>query len=364
MDSFTRLVQETHKARRTGAEVSLKVAVEPEVITPEYRAPKPSMSERLRNNKLPIMLGLAAAALGATAALYPQSQEDTVVAQQRASEQDSNQDAPEVTGTQQLPTPVASPSTVFTKELKSIDIAYSGINNADGCVSGIYTVPAQEIRTEPLGGYTRSLAINSAKIVLKTCIDDTARIVKTDTEPNKDGVYRNAFVGLDATTLFYTATINDADISFTTIPPGKILEEQGNGAACKDFPVWGCPKKTNQPENAALDETAKKAVVLSLEAMIVQEIQAKCAPLEYTAAAQIPYKSIVAQAESQGANESMITFAMVDKNNKPFAKVPNYTSSVLQELQQAGATLKKSEQQTIFGTTRPAVKCSTVERVV
>lgn len=300
----------------------------------------------LRKPKI-VMLGGFAAALGVGAAfLSPSGQNNAPTARQ---------DIPAVTASQNpLNGPSASaPSdgNIFKPEPKHVDVTFSGINTADGCVTNVVTFAEQTLVTKPLNAYQREIEIVKLEATVKTCIDDNVRLFKTEGTPDESANIVPLTIGLDATSLRTSAEITKAQLGVSTILPGENLSK----TECEQIPVAGCPQNPKVPAGIDLDPTAKKAIVATVEAVAMQELQKTCAAPIYKAAAQVPAQIMFDQLPGQQIPDSFLTFQIVDQNNKPFGLVPNYPAQTLVELKKSGATLKAAQQEVILGNAKPAI---------
>lgn len=300
----------------------------------------------LRKPKI-VLLGGFAAALGVGAAFLSPSEQNNAPT--------AHQDIPVVTTSQNpLNGPsAAAPSNgnIFKPEPKHIDVTFSGINTADGCVTNVVAFAEQRLVTKPLSAYQREIEIVKLEATVKTCIDENARLFKTEGTLDGSANIMPLTVGLDATSLRTSAEITQAQFGVRTILPGESLSK----AACAQIPVAGCPQNPNAPAGIDLDPTTKKAIVATVEAVALQELQKTCAAPIYKAAAQVPAQIMFDQLPGQQIPDSFLTFQIVDQNNKPFGLVPNYPARTLVNLKKSGATLKAPQQEVILGNAKPAI---------
>lgn len=294
-----------------------------------------------------LALGGLAVVLGAGAALAtPTDRDGTPTARQDIPSATSSQN-PQVEPSGITP----SQGNIFTPEPKHVDVSFTGINTADGCVTNVVTFAEQTLATKPLNAYQREIEIVKLEATVKTCIDENARLFKTEGTPDESANIVPLTVGLDATSLRTSVEITQAQFGVRTILPGENLSK----TECDQIPVAGCPQNPNVPADIDLDPTAKKAIVATVEAVAMQELQKTCAVPIYKAAAQVPAQIMFDQLPGQQIPDSFLTFQIVDQNNKPFGLVPNYPASTLVELKKSGATLKAAQQEVILGNAKPAI---------
>jgi hypothetical protein len=329
--------------RRLHGESELEVApIRPEV--PESRAPVDAFGV-FRRNKIAVALSAAAAAGIIAALLTPNNSAGTSVIAEPQVVAGQNPQAD--------PTKSASGATagIFKQEPKLINVSFSGINTVDGCVTNVVTFAEQTLLTKPLGAYQREIEIIELEATTTTCIDDGARLFKTEGQLDVDTNIVPLTVGLDATSLRTSAEITKAQFKIRTVLPGENL----SATACDQIPVPGCAQNPIAPLGIDLDPTAEKAIIATVEAIALQELQKTCAAPIYKAAAQIPAQILFDQLPGQKIPDSYLTFQIVDQNNKLFGKVPNFAATPLAELEKSGATLKAAEQAVILGKAKPVL---------
>lgn len=301
----------------------------------------------LRNTKVRALLG-SAAVLGALAAFSSTGNGGETVANGPSAPQTTATQGSELTPT----TDASAGGDIFKVEPKHIDVSFTGINSNDGCVTNVVSFANQKIKTRPLMAYEREIEVVSLEVTTKTCIDENARFYKTEGQVDEKAGIVPLTVGLDATSIRTSTEITDAQLKLRTVLPGESL----SATACKQIPVAGCPQNPKTPKGVDLDPTAEKALIATLEAVALRELQETCAAPIYKAAVQIPAQSFFDQLGEQQIPDSFLTFQIVDQNNKPYGNVLNYAAVPTAELKDSGAAVKISQQKLIYGNTQPKIE--------